>query len=39
MVPISSLEPKEELEKYHLKRNYVNSTPSPPKNVKKSKKL
>lgn len=33
---ISSLEPKEELDKYHQKRNYTN--PSPTKTEKKSKK-
>jgi len=38
MVPISSIEPKEELEKYHQKRSYTNpqaSTKPAKKNSKK----
>lgn len=35
---ISSLEPREELDKYHQKRNYVNPIPTTPKPSKKAKK-
>lgn len=36
MVPISSLEPKEELDKYHQKRQYSSSNASAPPPAKKA---